>query len=78
MNDSNRYPIELTENQKLDILKMRFKDQVDLLRTMTKIDLQVFGGYITIQLLLAAWLGEHPPANLYSKCGIFLIDSVLG
>jgi hypothetical protein len=67
----------LTDEQKFDALKMRYKDQVKLLRYMTTLDFKIFGGYITLQILLAAWLGTHPPAALLACIGIAAVDLAL-
>jgi len=69
--------MELTEDQKFEALKLRYTDHVELLRFMTKLDVQVFSGYITIQLALGAWLATHPISGILPKTGIILIDIVL-
>ena len=69
--------VDLSPEQKFEVLKMRYQDHVELLRSMTQVDLQVFGGYMTLQLALTGWLAEHPPRGLLPKVGIFLIDSAL-
>jgi hypothetical protein len=67
----------LTDEQKFDALKMRYKDQVKLLRYMTTLDFRIFGGYITLQILLGAWLGAHPPGKPMACAGIAAIDLAL-
>jgi len=56
---------------------MRYEDQVELLRFMTALDFQIFGGYITLQLLVGSWLGEHAPAATAACIGIAIIDAAL-
>ena len=67
----------LTDEQKFGALKMRYKDQVKLLRYMTTLDFKIFGGYITLQILLGAWLSTYPPATLIACAGIATIDLAL-
>lgn len=60
-----------------EALKLNFETQTSLLRFLTQIDLQVFIGYITLQLALASWLSSHPLNNWWIKVGVLLIDLVL-
>ncbi len=46
--------MELTEEHKFEALKLKYTDHVELLRFITKLDVQLFSGYITIQLALGA------------------------
>ena len=69
--------MELDKNQKFESLKMRYKDHVELLRFMTKLDVQIFSGYITVQLALGAWIAANPIKGCWTKLGIILIDLVL-
>lgn len=55
-------------------LKMRYEDQVELLRTITQLDLKIFSGYLTLQVALGAWLITHPLGVMTMKVGIFIID----
>ncbi len=67
----------LSEDQKFQAALARFQDHAEILRAMTNIDLQILGGYITLQLGLAAWLGEHPLQNSFARGGLLLIDVTL-
>jgi hypothetical protein len=44
---------------------------------MTKLDVQIFSGYITVQLVLSSWIASHPINSIFPKIGIILIDLVL-
>jgi len=68
---------ELDQEKKFEALKLRYTDHVELLRTMTKLDLEIFGGYITLQLALGSWLSQNYPKHLWGKLGILLIDLAL-
>ena len=70
--------MELTSEQKFEALKLRYDDHVELLRFITKLDVQIFSGYITLQLALGAWLATNTPEDILSKIGITLIDLTLG
>jgi hypothetical protein len=69
--------MELTEEQKFEALKLRYTDHVEILRFMTKLDVQLFSGYITLQIALGAWIATHPINGIWPKIGIILIDIVL-
>jgi hypothetical protein len=62
------------EEKKLEILRLGFDNQVQYLRMMSDVDLKIFFGYITVQLVLASWLAEHPLPTLTLKSGILLIN----
>ncbi len=67
----------LKSEQKFEALKLRYTDHVEILRFITKLDVQLFSGYITLQLTLGAWLATHPINGCGPKIGIILIDIVL-
>ena len=62
------------QGNKLEILRLGFDNQVSYLRMMSDVDLKIFFGYMTVQLILASWLAEHPLETLSLKGGILLID----
>src|SRR5437764_1628228 len=66
--------LTLSPEQRFEALRIRFEDQARLLATMTDLDLRIFGGYISIQLALGGWLGQHPPTNIWAAIGIAIID----
>ena len=66
--------MELTEEQKFEALKLRYADHVELHRFITKLDVQLFIGYIAVQLALGAWLATHTINGSWPKIGIVLID----
>ena len=69
--------MELDKEMKFEALKLRYDDHVELLRFMTKLDVQIFSGYIAVQLALGAWLATNPVQGGWAKAGILLIDIVL-
>lgn len=77
MNKPTQIPFTLSDDQKFEALKMRYEDHVELLRFMTALDFQIFGGYITLQLLVGSWLGEHAPDTTVARVGIAIIDAAL-
>jgi hypothetical protein len=60
-----------------EALKLRYEDQVALLRTLTTIDWQVFTSYITIQVVLGSWLIQHPIEYILLQAGLAIIDLTL-
>jgi hypothetical protein len=70
--------MELTQQQRFEALKMRYEDQVKLLRFMTKLDAQIFGVYFTLQLAFGSFLVRlAPPPYFGSRIGIATIDFTL-
>lgn len=61
---------------KFKAVKLRFKDQSELLHRLTLIDLRLFIGYLTIQLLAGSWFIANMDKmnSLASKFGLLLID----
>jgi hypothetical protein len=66
--------LTLSSEQRFEALRIRFEDQARLLATMTDLDLRIFGGYISIQLALGGWLGQHAPTKIGVAIGIAIID----
>ncbi|MBX3659534.1 MAG: hypothetical protein KF740_13975 [Ramlibacter sp.] len=62
--------------KEFEALKMRYDDQVALLRFMTTFDFQIFGGFLTLQLALGSWLAAHPISSVLVQLGVLLIDAV--
>jgi len=70
--------MELSQPQRFEALKMRYEDQVKLLRFMTKLDSQVFGVYFTLQLAVGSFFARlASPPHLGAKIGIATIDFTL-
>ena len=69
--------INMDDNQKFEALMARYRDQVELMRALTKIDLQVFSGFITLQIVVVGWLLEHPIEECVLKSGSAIIDLTL-
>jgi len=70
-------PVYENDENKLKILKMGFENQVQYLRMMSDVDLRLFTGYITVQLILGSWLAQHPLQMIAYKLGILIIDWAL-
>jgi hypothetical protein len=65
------------EGHEFDALRLNFEHQVQNLRYITRLDLQVFGGYLTLQLALGGWLSQAKLPNPQAKVGMLLIDLAL-
>lgn len=63
-----------SSESKLEILKLGFENQVQYLRMMSDVDLKIFSGYTTAQLILASWLTKYPVSNWKLKGGLLLVD----
>jgi len=64
-------------DHEFEALKIRYEDQVELLRTLTKLDLQIFTGYLTLQVALGGWLVGKPISQCQAQWGIFFVDVAL-
>ena len=65
------------EGHEFEALKLQYETQTSLLRTLTDIDLRIFTGYITVQLLLGGWLTQYLLCSLWLRIGILVIDLTL-
>ena len=65
------------KNHEFEVLKLQFETQTSLLRNLTDIDLRIFTGYITLQLILGGWLSENPLQNLWLMIGILILNFTL-
>lgn len=63
--------------REFEALRVRYEDQVELLRTLTKLDLQIFTGYLTLQAALGGWFATQPIGQWQTKFGILLVDFAL-
>jgi len=70
-------PLELSPEQRFDALRMRYEDHVELLRYMTRLDLQLFTGFMTIQLALGGWLATGPITAWLPLTGLLALDGAL-
>jgi hypothetical protein len=69
--------LTLDPKEKFEALKMRYEDHVELLRFMTKLDLEIFGGFMTVQVVAAGFLAAHPPKFGWAVGGFLLADFAL-
>lgn len=70
-------PKSMFQEKRFDILKLRYDDQVTLLRKLTDVNLQVFGGYLTLSLAFGSWVSQHPIKDLPSRGGLTIISLTL-
>jgi len=69
--------LDLSQEQKFQAALALFLDQAQVIRDLKQNDLQVVGGFITLQLALAAWLAEHPPMTFWGSLGLFGLSIIL-
>jgi|GEM_PF-1439504 len=62
------------KDNEFEALKLRYTDQVELLRSLTQFDFRIFTSFFTIQLVLSGWLSANPVPTLWMKAGFLLID----
>ena len=69
--------IEWTPDRKLTAALQEHKNQVELLRHQTNVDLRIFGGYISLQLAVGSWISVHPIPSLQARLGMGAVDLAL-
>jgi hypothetical protein len=69
--------LTLTSDQRFQALLARFQDHVEILRALTTLDLQIIGGFMTLQLALAAWLIDHTPKTAVARGGMVFLSGIL-
>ena len=52
-----------------EILKAKYLDHAEELRFRTNFDFKLLSGFVTLNLVLAAWLTQHPLATVWFKVG---------
>jgi hypothetical protein len=57
-----------------EALKLRYEDQVVLLRTLTEIDHRMVTAFFTLQLVLGGWLAAQEPLSSQLQWGIVAMD----
>jgi hypothetical protein len=65
------------KGREFDALKIRYEDQVALLRSLTQNELKLVSGFVTMQLVLGGWLSAHPTGSMVQNVGLLIIDLVL-
>ena len=48
------------DHAKREILTVAFGNHAQYLQWISQIDLRIFGGFLTLQLVLGGWLSENP------------------
>jgi hypothetical protein len=66
--------MDLSAKDKIEILLTRYKEHAAHLRHLDNFDVRIFGGFITIQLVLASWFATHPIHELIAKLGITVVN----
>ena len=64
------------KGHEFEALRLRYEDQVELLRALTNLDMKIFTGFITVQLVLGGWISAYPISDVFVQTGLFLIDIV--
>jgi hypothetical protein len=69
--------IEWTSDLKLKAALHEHKNQVELLRHDTALDIRVFGGFMAIQLAFGSWASTNTGGTVLSHTILLLIDVAL-
>ncbi len=62
-------------DRSLEFLKLRYQDQVELLRFLTSLELKVIFGYFTVVTAVVAWLTTKAPESFN---GQIVLSAVIG
>lgn len=62
--------------QKIDLLKIQFKNQVELLRYITNHDWRIFAGFLTLQVLISYILSTNDIETV-QRVGILVTDGAI-
>ena len=65
------------EGHEFESLKMRYEDQVDLLRSLTQFDFKIFVTFFTLQLAMGGWFSANPVSSCTVRIALATIDIVL-
>lgn len=65
------------KGKEFDALTINLNNHVEHIRYLTQIDLRIFSGYVTLQLVFAGWLTKNPVTDIVFQIGLFLIDVTL-
>lgn len=66
---------KIYKGHEFEAIKIRFQNQTELLYRLTMIDLKIFFGFITLQIVLVAWLATNgSDFSGILKVGLFVID----
>jgi len=69
-------PLYADEKNRFEAAKMCYQQHVALLSTMTRFDLQIITGYLSIQFLVVGWAAK-PPLPAATRLGLSLVDLAL-
>lgn len=75
--DRTKSLLDLSPERKFQVALALFQNQAEVIRALKENDLQVVGGFMTLQLVLAAWLVDHPPMTSWGKGGLLGLSIIL-
>ena len=59
------------------MLKVRYVEHAEHLRSANMFDLKVFSSFMGVQLVLGGWFAEHQQAGVVPRTGVLAIDLAL-
>lgn len=65
------------KGNEFEALKLRYSDQVELLRSLGQFDFKIFTAFFTLQLVLGGWLAANPVQDASMRTGLLIIDMAL-
>lgn len=65
------------KGKEFEALKLRYKDQVEFLRSNSLFNFRVLSGFFAIQILIGGWILKYPPINMSFRIGLLIMDVVM-
>ena len=76
--DDNQFDPDIFSNaEKLNVVLEVYKTHSELLKTISQIDLRVFGGYITIHIVSAGFIISRTEFSPFEFAGIIILSTVV-
>ena len=81
MVDSGTPPLNgslpMDNKDRIEAAKAYYQQQVIILGTITRVDMQIITGYLAIQLLVGGWLAKTSPIPSRVQLGLFILEVCL-
>ena len=65
--------MDISNETKIDLLKAKYEDHAADLRFRTEYDYKLISGYVTLNLVIGAWLAKNPLPSYPHKVGFTLL-----
>jgi hypothetical protein len=66
------------QSDQIDVLKMKYNDHTADLRFRTELDFKILSGFVTVDLVLAAWLSQYALDSWIYRLGFAVLVLAIG